>query len=126
MVEAVKTGYPQREIADAAYELQTDIDSDRRIVVGVNRFREGDDGEMEILRIAPELERKQIERVRSARAGRDAEAVESALATLKQAAAGSVNLMAPLLEAARVSVSEGEIVTALQEIWGDYREQPVF
>ncbi len=69
MVEAVKQGYPQREIADAAFELQMEIDSGRRTVVGVNRFTEGDEQATELLRIDPTLERKQIDRVKAARAG---------------------------------------------------------
>src|ERR1700749_2698206 len=126
MVEAVKRGFPQREIADAAFELQTDIDSGRRTVVGVNRYTEGDELATEILRIDPALERKQIDRVRGARADRDETAVAATLAAIKDAAAGQVNLMPLLLDAARAHVSEGEMVETLQEVWGDYREQPVF
>jgi methylmalonyl-CoA mutase, N-terminal domain len=126
MVEAVKRGFPQREIADAAFALQQEIDSGRRIVVGVNAFTEGDEAQTEILRIDPALERKQIERVRCTRAGRESAPVEAVLADLKSAAAGERNLMPLLLEAARVHATEGEIVEALQDVWGDYREQPVF
>jgi methylmalonyl-CoA mutase N-terminal domain/subunit len=126
MVEAVKQGFPQREIADAAFELQTEIDSGRRIVVGVNAFTEGHDGELEILRIDPALERKQIERVKAVRGRRDSGAVERTLAELRTAAAGRSNLMPLLLDAARAHATEGEIVQALQQVWGDYREQPVF
>jgi methylmalonyl-CoA mutase N-terminal domain/subunit len=126
MVEAVKGGFPQREIADAAFELQMEIDSGRRIVVGVNQYTEGDEGTTDLLRIDPALERKQIDRVQAIRAGRDTTRVEKVLAEIKQAGAGERNLMPLLIEAARAHVSEGEIVEALQEVWGDYREQPVF
>jgi methylmalonyl-CoA mutase N-terminal domain/subunit len=126
MVEAVKRGFPQREIADAAFELQADIDSGRRTVVGVNRFTEGDELATEILRIDPTLEGKQIARVQAARADRDEAAVAKVLAAIQQAAGGPTNLMPLLLDAARLHVSEGEIVQALQQVWGDYREQPVF
>jgi methylmalonyl-CoA mutase, N-terminal domain len=126
MVEAVKRGFPQREIADAAFELQTEIDAGRRIVVGVNRYTEGDEQATEILRIDPALERKQIDRVQAVRANRDESTVTSTLAAIKDAAAGQTNLMPLLLDAARAHVSEGEIVQTLQEVWGDYREQPVF
>src|SRR3712207_2775085 len=71
MVEAVKRGFPQREIADAAYELQQEIDAGRRIVVGVNRYTDGDDGETPLLRVDPESERRQIEALRSVKAARD-------------------------------------------------------
>jgi methylmalonyl-CoA mutase N-terminal domain/subunit len=126
MVEAVKQGFPQREIADAAFDLQTEIDAGRRIVVGVNRFTEGDDGQLEILRIDPALERKQIDRVKAVRARRDSRAVERTLGELREAAGAQRNLMPLLLDAARAHATEGEIVQALQRVWGDYREQPVF
>ena len=127
MVEAVKTGYPQREIADAAFDLQRDIDSGRRTVVGVNRYTEGDEQETEILRIDPALEREQIERVQRARCDRDDDAVRRVLEAIRAAAADEhQNLMPLLVEAARASLTEGEIVNALQQVWGDYRERPVF
>jgi methylmalonyl-CoA mutase N-terminal domain/subunit len=126
MVEAVKRGFPQREIADAAFDLQTEIDAGRRVVVGVNRYTEGDELATEILRIDPALERKQIDRVQAVRADRDEATVAATLAAIKDAAGGQVNLMPLLLDAARAHVSEGEIVQTLQEVWGDYREQPVF
>src|SRR5438034_1449907 len=84
MVEAVKQNFPQREIADASYELQNEIDAGRRIVVGVNRHTEGDDDDHPILRIDPTLERKQIDRVRAVRSQRDAGKVQDALGVLKQ------------------------------------------
>jgi methylmalonyl-CoA mutase N-terminal domain/subunit len=127
MVEAVKQNYPQREIADASFELQREIDSGRRIVVGVNSFTEGGDDETPILRIDPALERKQIDRLRAVRARRQSAAVEAALTALTECAADErVNLMPYLLDAARARASEGEIVQALQAVWGDYREAPVF
>jgi methylmalonyl-CoA mutase N-terminal domain/subunit len=126
MVQAVKRGFPQREIADAAFDLQREIDSGRRIVVGVNAFTEGDHRETEILRIDRELERKQIERLRAARAGRDGGALQSSLAEIRSAAAGETNLMPLLIDAARAGATEGEIVEALQRVWGDYRETPVY
>jgi methylmalonyl-CoA mutase N-terminal domain/subunit len=127
MVEAVKRGFPQREIAEAAYDLQRQVDSGEQIVVGVNDYREGDDAELEILRIDPELERKQVGRVRAVRARRESEPVERALAELKAAAAEEDrNLMPNLLACARVHATEGEIVEALQEVFGTYTETPVF
>jgi methylmalonyl-CoA mutase, N-terminal domain len=127
MVDAVKQAFPQREIADAAFELQTDIDSGRRWVVGVNAYRHEDDGEIPTLRIDPALERKQVERVRAVRARRDGAGVERELGRLREAAAREgENLMPLLLDAARAHCTEGEIVAALQDVWGDYRETPVF
>ncbi len=96
MVEAVKRGFPQREIADAAFELQADIDAGRRTVVGVNRYTEGDEQATEIHRIDPALESRQIARVQAARADRDEARVTASLAAIKEAGAGRDNLM-PLL-----------------------------
>jgi methylmalonyl-CoA mutase N-terminal domain/subunit len=126
MVQAVKDGYPQREIADAAFELQREIDSGRRIVVGVNSYTEGDGAQTPILRIDPALERKQIERLRAVKASRDSESVETALMGVRAAAGDARNMMPPLIDAARAHVSEGEIVHALQEVWGGYSERPAF
>jgi methylmalonyl-CoA mutase, N-terminal domain len=127
MVEAVKRGFPQREIADAAFELQQEYDTGTRKLVGVNAVTEGGEGEIEILRIDPALERKQIARVQAVRARRDATAVERELASLKEAAADDDhNLMPNLLECARVHATEGEIVESLQAVFGTYTETPVF
>ncbi|HEY5194303.1 MAG TPA: methylmalonyl-CoA mutase family protein [Solirubrobacteraceae bacterium] len=126
MVEAVKRNYPQREIADAAFTLQQDIDAGERVVVGVNRFTEGDEDEHQILRIDPAVERKQIDRLQSARALRTGAEVERALAELRGAAGGQGNLMDPLIECARAGASEGEIVESLQQVFGRYTESPVF
>ena len=126
MVEAVKQNFPQREIADASYELQGEIDNGRRLVVGVDAHTEGDDGQTPVLRIDPELERKQIGRLQAVKARRDIEAVETGLADIRAAAGSQRNLMPLLIDAARVHVSEGEIVESLQEVWGSYTETPVF
>ncbi len=127
MVQAVKDNYPQREIADASFELQCEIEANRRIVVGVNAYTEGDDGEMPILKVDPALERKQLDRLEGVRARRDSSAAEATLIQLKEAAAKeNVNLMPLLLEAARAHATEGEIVEALQDVFGSYTEAPVF
>jgi methylmalonyl-CoA mutase, N-terminal domain len=126
MVEAVKHGFPQREIADAAFELQMDIDAGRRVVVGVNRYQEGDGAEPPILRIDPESERRQIESLKAVKARRDPQLAAARLADIAAVAREGRNLMPALVEAARASVSEGEIVHALQQVWGGYRETPVF
>jgi methylmalonyl-CoA mutase N-terminal domain/subunit len=127
MVAAVKESYPQREIADASFQLQREIDAGQRIVVGVNAFTEGDDGQTPILRIDPALEQKQIGRLQAVRGQRDAAAVEQSLQALRESAARSkANLMEPLLDAARALASEGEIIEALQQVWGSYTETPVY
>jgi methylmalonyl-CoA mutase N-terminal domain/subunit len=96
-------------------------------VVGVNAYRHEDDGQIPTLRIDPKLETKQIERVRAVRARRDSSKVEAELVRLREVAAREgENLMPHLLDAARAHCTEGEIVRALQDVWGDYRETPVF
>jgi methylmalonyl-CoA mutase N-terminal domain/subunit len=126
MVEAIKQNYPQREIADASFTYQEEVDRGERIVVGVNRYESVGDKELEILRIPPELERKQVGRVEAVRAGRDGAAAEAALGELREAAAGDRNLMEPLLDCARAHCTEGEIVESLQAVFGSYTETPVF
>jgi methylmalonyl-CoA mutase N-terminal domain/subunit len=127
MVDAVKKNFPQREIADASWRYQMEVDTDQRIVVGVNKYRQDDEQQMEILRIDPELERKQIGRLEASRARRDAAAVEQTLGDLRQAAADpDQNLMPPLIECARAGGSEGEMIEALQAVFGRYTEAPVF
>jgi methylmalonyl-CoA mutase N-terminal domain/subunit len=115
MVEAVKRNFPQREIADAAFTLQTQHDSGERILVGVNDYVDAGEDEIPILRIDPELERKQIGRLQAVRARRDAGEVERTLALLRaRAVREDANLMPALL------------VRALQDVFGTYRETPVF
>jgi methylmalonyl-CoA mutase N-terminal domain/subunit len=127
MVEAVKRNFPQREIADAAFQLQCEYDSRERILVGVNDYVDSGEQEIPILRIDPELERKQIDRLQAVRARRDALEVERTLVTLREhARREGQNLMPALLDAARAHASEGEIVGALQDVFGTYRETPVF
>jgi methylmalonyl-CoA mutase, N-terminal domain len=126
MVDAIKPGFPQREIADAAFIYQREVDSKQRIVVGVNEYRVADDELTEIHRPDPAAERRQRERLERTQADRDATAVEAALRSLREAAATDANLMPPILEAARARASEGEMVAALQQVFGTYTEQPQF
>jgi methylmalonyl-CoA mutase N-terminal domain/subunit len=126
MVRAVEQNYPQREIADASWQLQTEIDAGQRIVVGVNAYEHADETPLPILRIDPELERKQVGRVQAVRASRDGAAVEAALAKIRTFASERHNLMPALLDAARVHATEGEIIDALQDVFGSYTETPVF
>lgn len=127
MVDAVKRNYPQREIANAAFELQQEIDSGERVVVGVNSFQASGEDEIPTLRVDPDVERKQLGRLQSARAARDTEAVEGSLSRLREdAAEEGRNLMDALIGCARANATEGEIVAALQQVFGDYTESPVF
>ena len=126
MVEAIRRNYPQREIADASFTYQQEVDERKRIVVGVNDFVQEDEEPTPILKIDPGLERKQTDRLAATRARRDGAAVESALAELKRVAATDGNLMEPIIAAARVRATEGEMIAAMQEVFGTYTESPVF
>jgi methylmalonyl-CoA mutase, N-terminal domain len=128
MVAAVKRNYPQREIAEASFRYQQELDEGRRQMVGVNAFIEGNDAsEIPILRIDPALETKQVERLHRARDERDGAAADRALAALREAAGDpGRNLMPLLLDAARAHCTEGEIVEELQGVFGTYTETPVF
>jgi methylmalonyl-CoA mutase, N-terminal domain len=126
MVESIKQSFPQREIAEASFRYQEEVERGERIVVGVNRYQSDREEPLEILRIPPGLERKQIGRVQAVRGRRDADSVERALSRLREAAAGDGNLMEPLLDCARAHCTEGEIVESLQRVFGTYTETPVF
>jgi methylmalonyl-CoA mutase N-terminal domain/subunit len=127
MVEAIKTGYPQREIADAAFRYQRELETGVRKLVGVNAYTEGDDQPPSILRIDPAFESDQVRRVRALRARRDARRVAAVLEALEAAAREpEENLMPHLLEAARAEATEGEMVQTLQRVFGTYTESPAF
>jgi methylmalonyl-CoA mutase, N-terminal domain len=126
MVEAIRRNFPQREIAEASFRYQQELNERRRIVVGVNDFTQDDEDPTPILKIDPALERKQVDRLAATKAARDATAVEAALTELKRAAAGEANLMPPIIEAARAQATEGEMIAAMQEVFGTYTESPVF
>jgi methylmalonyl-CoA mutase, N-terminal domain len=127
MVEAIKGNFPQQEIADAAYRYQGEVERGERVVVGVNRYTLADEPPLEILKIDQALERKQIDRVTALKGRRDSAKVEERLAELKRAAArDDVNLMPAILDAARDYVTMGEICEAWREVWGTWRETPVF
>ncbi len=126
MVEAVKRGFPQREIADAAFRYQQEVEDGTRKVVGVNAYTEGDDAQTPTLRIDPEFESHQVERVREVRARRDQAATDATLEALEAAAREpDRNLMPLLLDATRAEATEGEMVQTLQRVFGTYREMPV-
>ena len=127
VVAAIKENFFQREIADASFRYQSDVEQKQRVVVGVNRYELDQEQPIEILKIDPALERKQVARVQALRARRDSAAVESVLAALKRdAAREDRNLMPPIVEAARAYVTMGEMCDALRSVWGVWRETPVF
>jgi methylmalonyl-CoA mutase, N-terminal domain len=127
VIAAIKENFFQREIAEASYRYQSEVESGKRVIVGVNRYVSGGEEPIEILRIDPALEQKQIDRLAAVKAGRDSALVESRLTALKEAAARpDANLMPPILDASRDYVTLGEMCDALREVWGVWRETPVF
>jgi methylmalonyl-CoA mutase, N-terminal domain len=126
VIPAIKENFFQREIADASFRYQSELEAKQRVIVGVNRYQTADEAEVETLRIDPALEEKQIARVRSVRDRRDQQAADAALAALRDGAAGDANLMPLIVDCARANVTMGEMCDALREQWGVWRETPVF
>jgi methylmalonyl-CoA mutase N-terminal domain/subunit len=127
VIPAIEENFFQREIADASFRYQAEVEAKQRVVVGVNRYEAQEEAPIELLRVDPALETKQIERVQSTRAQRDSARVEAALTALKEGAAkDDVNLMPLIVGASREYVTMGEMCDALREVWGVWRETPVF
>jgi methylmalonyl-CoA mutase, N-terminal domain len=127
VIAAIKENFFQREIADASFRYQTEVESGQRVIVGVNRYEDPDEKEIEILAIDRALEQKQVDRVRALRSRRDPAAVEESLARLKRdAAEDGVNLMPAIIDASKAYVTMGEMCDALRDVWGIWRETPVF
>ncbi len=127
VIDAIKDNFFQREIAEASFRYQSEVEAGQRVIVGVNRYVHEDESSIPILKIDEALEQKQIDRLAGVRARRDSAVVEARLAELKQAAAtDGVNLMPLILDGARDYVTLGETCDALREVWGVWRETPVF
>ncbi|HEU5214722.1 MAG TPA: methylmalonyl-CoA mutase family protein [Gaiellaceae bacterium] len=127
VIPAIEQNFMQREIAEASFRYQSEVERGERVIVGVNRYEMEEEQPLEILRIDPALEQKQIERVQAVRERRDAAEAEAALARLKDDAAhDDRNLMEPIMAASRAYVTMGEMCDTLREVWGTWRETPVF
>jgi methylmalonyl-CoA mutase N-terminal domain/subunit len=125
VIPAIDAGFFQKEIADAAFRYQQELEQKRRIMVGVNEYTVEEEAPIEILRIDPKLEAEQVERVREVRAKRDQARCSNALNKLRKAAAGTDNLMPHILEAVKAYATEGEIMNTLIEVFGVYTEKAV-
>jgi len=119
-VEAIERGFVQDEIEQSAFEWQRDVERGERVIVGVNRYREDDQQRVELLKIDPDAERRQLERTARVRAGRNAAEAERALAAVREGAVGESNLLPPMREALRAYCTVGEICEALRAEWGMY------
>ena len=127
VLEAIDKGYFQRRIADAAYRYQIEIEKGERVLVGVNRFaHEDEELDIELLEIDPAVEREQVERVQALRRERSQAAADDAAAELKRRAEGTENLMPAILDCVRAHMTLGEIVAVMKEVFGEYREKPLF
>jgi methylmalonyl-CoA mutase, N-terminal domain len=125
MVAAVERGFPQREIQEAAYQFQKAVERKDKVIVGVNEYVM-DERPMPILYIDESVAESQIAGVNALRATRDNEKVRAALASLREAARGTANIMYPILDSARAYATLGEMCDALREVWGEYEEPPIF
>jgi methylmalonyl-CoA mutase N-terminal domain/subunit len=122
VVRAIEMGFIQREIQQSAYEYQRGIETGERVIVGVNRYKSGEESPVPLLRINSEIEEAQVKRVQALRARRTASRVEAALRQIERAAAESTNLMPPILEAVKCHATVGEISDSLRRVFGEHRE----
>jgi len=126
VLPAIDQNFFQQEIADAAYQFQRDVDKKRRIMVGVNEFIQDEPADIDILKIDPQIEKDQAQRLQQLRRDRDNNRVGDSLDALRKAAYGTQNLIPFILESVRSYATEGEIVQVFREVFGEYREKPIF
>ena len=122
MVRAIELGYPQREIAEAAYVYQQQIDRGEKTVVGVNRYQVPEERPLELLRVPLEVEERQTERVRRVKRERDGARARAALARVRAAATSGENLMPPVVDAVKALCTVGEIADVYRDVFGVYRD----
>jgi methylmalonyl-CoA mutase N-terminal domain/subunit len=122
MIQAIENGWVQEQIQDAAYKYQQAIEKGERVIVGVNRFNENGGGTVPVLKVAPALEKEQVQRLKAVKAQRDNRRVRKLLSVLEGAAREGANIMAPTLDAVRAYASVGEITNALRKVYGAHVE----
>ena len=126
IIRAIEEGYPQREIADSAYQWQREVDSGERKIVGVNSFKSDSGASIPTLKIEESVAHEQIERLQAVKRSRSAAEVADKLRAVEAACRGSANLMHPVLEAVKAYVTLGEVCDVFRNVWGAYREKGVF
>jgi len=119
-VAAIEQGFVQAEIEASAFRFQTEVESGKRVVVGVNAFVEDTGGEVELLQVDPAIERRQCDRTARVRAERDSDAAARSLTAIRNAAQTDTNLLPPMRDALRARCTVGEICGVLRELWGTY------
>jgi methylmalonyl-CoA mutase cobalamin-binding domain/chain len=122
MIRAIETGFPQREIREAAWQYQREIERKDRVIVGVNEYVMEEEEPLDTLVIDPAVEKRQIDRVQELRASRDQGRWQGALEALRKAAIDKENLMPPLIDAVKAYATVGEICNALKDVFGEYEE----
>ena len=126
VIPAIEKGFFQREIAEAAYRYQKEIDENKRIIVGVNRFKLDEEPTIPILKMDEKGEERQIKRLQILRSERDASKVQKHLQRLRKAATGEENLMPYILDCVHSYATLGETCGVLREVFGEYKEQAIF
>ncbi len=126
IIPAIEAGFPQKEIADAAYRYQQQIDRGEKAVVGMNKYVASEEKPIEILKIPAEVEERQLRQLAAIKSARDAGAVSRSLEAVERGARGKDNLMPLILQAVRDRATVGEICGAMKTVFGEYREVSVF
>jgi methylmalonyl-CoA mutase N-terminal domain/subunit len=122
MLRAIETGYPQKEIAEAAYVYQKQLERGEKHVVGVTRYQTPEERPVEVLRVPVDVERRQVERVQQWKRARSVRAVREAEARVREAARGAENLMPVLIDAVKAGCTVGELCDVYRETIGEYRD----
>ena len=125
VVKAIEEGFQMREIAEASARYQREIEAQQRYIVNVNAFEPKDEKDVETHRVSQEVGENQLKRLAELKQRRDNEQVEKCLDAIKKAAEARENTMYPVIEAVRAYATVGEISSAMQEVYGAYRETPV-
>jgi methylmalonyl-CoA mutase N-terminal domain/subunit len=126
IIRAIEEGYPQREIADSAYQWQREVDSGERKIVGVNAFKTDRDPPIPMLKVEDSVAKGQIERLHAVKRSRSQRDVTDKLKAVEDACRGSANLMPPVLDAVRAYATLGEVCDVFRKVWGAYREKGTF
>lgn len=126
VIPAIKANFFQKEIANASYRYQKEIEARERIIVGVNDFKLREPCSTPLLKIDEEVAKEQIKRLNTTKSNRNTEKVKEALSKLKEAAEGTENLMPFIIDAVREYASIGEIISTLKEVFGTYIEDSIY
>ncbi|HYB19934.1 MAG TPA: methylmalonyl-CoA mutase family protein, partial [Thermodesulfobacteriota bacterium] len=126
IIRAIEIGYPQQEIANAAYAYQKQLERNEKTVVGVNKYRMGEEKAIEYLKIDPEVERRQVARLQETKRVRNNSGVQACLLNLRKAAQGSDNLMPFILSAVKEYATLQEVCDVFREVFGVYRDPGMF